>query len=128
MSEKKVALSSLVGQAGQQLQGMVLEEVKKQGEELAAEWMERRRQERFSARQSKPWWSMPFGCITAAARDGARRARIHPAVLARLRGVQHFPEGRVAHLELPLENHPPTGGRRASSVTCAASSVASGAS
>src|SRR3990172_12876075 len=35
MSEKKVALSSLVGQAWQQLQGMVLEEVKKKVEELA---------------------------------------------------------------------------------------------
>jgi len=35
MNEKKVALSSLVGQAWQQLQGMVLEEVKKKVEELA---------------------------------------------------------------------------------------------
>jgi transposase-like protein len=35
MSEKKVALSSLVGQAWPQLQGMVLEEVKKKVEELA---------------------------------------------------------------------------------------------
>lgn len=35
MSEKKVALSSLVGQAWQQLQGMVLDEVRKQVEELA---------------------------------------------------------------------------------------------
>ena len=35
MSEKKVALSGLVGQAWQQLHGMVLEEVKKKVEELA---------------------------------------------------------------------------------------------
>jgi putative transposase len=35
MSEKKVALSGLVGQAWQQLQGVVLEEVKKKVEELA---------------------------------------------------------------------------------------------
>lgn len=35
MSEKKVALSSLLGQAWQQLQGMVLEEVRKKVEELA---------------------------------------------------------------------------------------------
>jgi transposase-like protein len=35
MSEKKVALSGLVGQAWQQLQGMVLDEVKKKVEELA---------------------------------------------------------------------------------------------
>jgi transposase-like protein len=35
MSEKKIALSSLVGQAWQQLQGMVLEEVRKKVEELA---------------------------------------------------------------------------------------------
>jgi putative transposase len=35
MSEKKVALSSLVGQAWQQVQGMVLEEVKRRVEELA---------------------------------------------------------------------------------------------
>jgi len=35
MSEQKVALSSLVGQAWQQLQGMVLEEVRKKVEELA---------------------------------------------------------------------------------------------
>ncbi len=35
MSERKVALSSLVGQAWQQLQGMVLDEVRKKVEELA---------------------------------------------------------------------------------------------
>jgi hypothetical protein len=35
MTERKVALSSLVGQAWQQLQGMVLEEVGKKVEELA---------------------------------------------------------------------------------------------
>jgi transposase-like protein len=35
MNEKKVALSSLVGQAWQQVQGMVLEEVRKKVEELA---------------------------------------------------------------------------------------------
>ena len=35
MSERKVALSSLVGQAWQQLHGMILDEVRKKVEELA---------------------------------------------------------------------------------------------
>jgi len=58
MSEQKVALSSPVGQAWQQLQGMVLEEVRKKVEELA----EAERESRLGrARQGRGQRVAPLG-------------------------------------------------------------------